>query len=116
MGGPLSCCQLHTHSTETAEPCQTHPADVTAIWPGLVNMPENIRAVHRAEIADFFERLGLAEDLEASRLQCSICGDVITTSNFMALSRKNGRLVFCCTKRECYMLFAGDSDENTTDD
>ena len=67
---------------------------------------EVLQAVHPVDVYSFFEGLGLAQDLEARRISCRCCGDVITADNFRAATRHHGKLMFACTKDECVIALA----------
>ncbi len=77
---------------------------------------EQVKAVHRAEVAELFERLGLREAFENSELQCRICRDVITSENFRAVTLLAGELVFYCTKWECPMSIVENLQDQRDED
>ena len=64
-------------------------------------MKELFRALHPADVLAFFEGLGLSEEISAGRVRCANCGDAITTENFRAATRHQGRLLFVCNKPGC---------------
>jgi hypothetical protein len=68
-------------------------------------MEEIFRAVYCDEVADLFKRLGLFEKLIEGSLVCSVCGIVITATNFGAATRKSGALLLSCDRKDCYNQF-----------
>lgn len=69
-------------------------------------MKETIRAIHEAEVEDFFRSLGLLEFLENGKLSCDVCGKPLTRTSFLAVARRRGEFVFCCDRPTCAMTFA----------
>ena len=69
-------------------------------------MKELIEAVHSAELSQLFDRLGLRMDLEAGRLRCYSCGEVISLQNFGAVTKHEGRLKFACCRPGCLSALA----------
>jgi hypothetical protein len=67
---------------------------------------EIVQAVHPVDVRSFFEGLNLAGNLDARRISCHRCGDVITVDNFRAATRQNGKLMFACNKDECVIALA----------
>ena len=70
------------------------------------HVKETVQALHPADIRTFFEGINLLQVLEARQITCSICGDVITTDNFRAVTKKNGKLRFACDKQACLEALA----------
>jgi len=66
---------------------------------------EVIRAIYHKNVADFFESIGLAEELARGEIQCAICGAPITVDNFRAVACKSEELLFCCDKESCIQEF-----------
>lgn len=62
---------------------------------------EIIRGVHHKEVGDFLESIGRLEKSEGE-IVCHICGTKITSENLRAVTRKSGKLLFCCDNPECY--------------
>ena len=75
------------------------------------SVQETITAVHYAEIENFFSMLGLLEQIKQGELRCYICGSVITFSNFRAINKKSGILLFSCEKEDCFSKFTSVSTE-----
>lgn len=69
-------------------------------------MQETISAVHHAEVEEFFESLGLLEDLRGGKLVCQTCGTVITLANFRAMTKKSGELLLSCNREDCFQRLA----------
>lgn len=69
-------------------------------------MQETISAVHDSEVESFFRSLGVYGDLIQGRLKCRICGATITPSNFRAVTKRSGNLLFSCNQEECFHEFA----------
>jgi len=72
---------------------------------------EEIQAVHPSDLLRLFESLGLKQQLLSGQLECAVCGDVITADNFRAIARKQGEIIFCCSRAGCSSLFAVESAE-----
>jgi hypothetical protein len=68
-------------------------------------MEEIFHAVYCEEVADLFKMLGLFNKLIEGDLVCSVCGIVITATNFAAATRKSGALLLSCDREECYNQF-----------
>jgi len=66
-------------------------------------MKESFQAVHAAEIEDFFASIGLLADLKRGCLKCQTCGATITPDNFTLMTRRNGRLLFLCAEKPCFL-------------
>ncbi len=64
-----------------------------------------IRTIYHEETNRFFKSIGLSEKLEKGELQCNVCGEIITVTNFRAVTRKEGDLLFCCDKELCMQKF-----------
>jgi hypothetical protein len=74
-------------------------------------MKEVIKAVHSAEIEQFLSRIGAMDDFMAGRIRCGGCGQMITASNFKAVTRRAGNLIFFCSNEKC-LLWPSASGEN----
>ena len=70
---------------------------------------ERVTAVHYAEVREFFRSVGLIQDLDAGRLTCNLCGVVITSGNFRALTKKEGRILILCDREDCRGSFLFES-------
>ena len=66
---------------------------------------EVITAVHSEDVLQFFESLGLLQELQNGGLLCAVCGSQITVDNFRAAIRKEGGFLFCCTSQKCAKRF-----------
>ena len=66
---------------------------------------EVIRTIYYRDVANFFESIGLSEELVRGEIRCSICGEIITLNNFRAVTRKSGELLFCCDRESCVHEF-----------
>lgn len=64
-----------------------------------------IWTIYHKEAASFFKSIGLSEKLRKGEILCSICGEIISLSNFRAVARKSGNLLFCCDKETCFQKF-----------
>ena len=62
---------------------------------------EIIQAIYHKNVLDFFESLGLSEELANGKIRCSFCNEIITQDNFRAVTRKAGNLLFCCDNKSC---------------
>ena len=68
-------------------------------------MKEAIRAIHDAEVVDFFRSIGLLEELGQGKVSCVICAEPLTIASFRAVARKEQKLIFCCSRTSCYASF-----------
>jgi len=66
---------------------------------------EIIRVIYYKDVAEFFKSLGLFDKLKSGDILCYICGEKITIENFRAVTRKSGKLLFCCNKDACIKEF-----------
>jgi len=66
---------------------------------------EVIRTIYHKRVANFFESIGLFEELEKGKIHCFVCGEIITLDNFRAVIRRSGKLLFCCDKESCIHEF-----------
>jgi hypothetical protein len=62
---------------------------------------ELIRAIHYKDVYSFFASHDLLEELEAGKIRCARCADLISLKNFRAVTRLQGKLVFTCDKESC---------------
>lgn len=61
-----------------------------------------VAAVHGDEIADFLERLGVADAYRSGELVCSVCGAALVEAGLgAARGSEDGHVVFACAKLEC---------------
>lgn len=75
-------------------------------------MKEVFRAIHSAELEDFFRRLGVFEKFNEGELRCHVCGVSIDTENFGAVTRKGGALLFLCSKETCMSCLFSAGEQN----
>jgi len=68
-------------------------------------MKEPIRAVHEAEVPEFFRSIGMLEQFETGKVFCDVCREKVTAVSFMAAARVRGRLIFSCDRPACYLEF-----------
>jgi len=66
---------------------------------------EIIRVIYHKDVTEFFKSLGLFDKLTSGEILCSVCGEKITIENFRAVTRKSGKLLFCCNKDACIQEF-----------
>ena len=62
-----------------------------------------VRAVLESDLDQLLESLGLLDELEAGRLKCFICGQVVSKDNLGSIFPYAGEIRVCCDKTECYM-------------
>jgi len=67
---------------------------------------EVIRTIYHENVADFFESIGLYEELKQGELRCVVCDRVITLKSFRAVTRISNVLLFCCNKESCIHNFS----------
>lgn len=65
---------------------------------------EIIKIVHYKEAEDLLKSIVSLEKSEGEII-CYICRTKVTSRNFKALTRKSGKILFCCNNPECYKLF-----------
>jgi hypothetical protein len=66
---------------------------------------EHIKAIHDAEVIEWFRKIGRLEDLYDGNLRCYVSKIVITEANFRAAKVFNGEIIFCCNTEKCYLEF-----------
>jgi len=65
------------------------------------SIKEIVKVVHHKETKEFLESIIRLEKFE-HEITCYFCGTKITPKNFKALTRKSGKILFCCDKPVCY--------------
>ena len=65
---------------------------------------EIIKIVHYKEAEVLLKSMVRLEKFEGEII-CHICKTKITVKNFKALTRKSGKILFCCDTPKCYMSF-----------
>jgi hypothetical protein len=59
------------------------------------DIKEIIKIVHYKEVKNLLDSIIGLEKVEIE-IACNICGTKITAKNFKALTRKSGKILFCC--------------------
>ena len=65
---------------------------------------EIIKIVHYKEAEALFKSI-LSLGKDEGEIFCYVCRTKVTSRNFKALTRKSGKILFCCDNPECYRLF-----------
>jgi len=65
---------------------------------------EIIKIVHYKEAEDLLKSIVSLEKFEGEII-CHICKTKVTVKNFKALTRKSGKILFCCDNPKCYVSF-----------
>jgi len=76
---------------------------------------ELIRVIYHKDTVNFFKSIGLFDKLTSGEILCSVCGEKITIKNFRAVTRKSGKLLFCCDKDSCIQEFTSVSKGGKND-
>ena len=63
---------------------------------------QEIHAIYEDDLDAFLEKLGLLEAFKNGELQCAICSDKITKSNFRFVYPEENDIKICCSKLDCY--------------
>jgi hypothetical protein len=63
--------------------------------------PSVIHAVHSEDLEDFLAKLGLLDDFNAGKIQCSSCGTVVTKDNLAFIFPSQGQVKFLCSAASC---------------
>jgi len=69
-------------------------------------MKEKIFAVHSSQVKDFLPGIIGSNALNENDLRCYCCEKKITISNFGAITRFKGKLVFACNQDTCLECLA----------
>lgn len=56
---------------------------------------------HERELQLVLEKLGLSKRINERKLRCSICGNVITETNFGAIFKKGNKIHIICDSLKC---------------
>jgi hypothetical protein len=62
---------------------------------------EALHAVYDDDLMELLEHLGVARRFEQGRLNCAVCGDVITWDNLNGLFPEGGQVKVGCTRPAC---------------
>ena len=65
---------------------------------------EIIKIVHHKEADTLFKSI-VSLGKHEGEIICYVCRTKVTSRNFKALTRKSGKILFCCDNPECYRLF-----------
>jgi hypothetical protein len=68
------------------------------------DIKEIIKIVHYKEVKNFLKSIISLEEFKGEII-CHFCGTKITAKNFKALTRKSGKILFCCDNPKCYIAF-----------
>jgi hypothetical protein len=69
----------------------------------LVNIPRRpLKAVHDTDLENVLTRLGLLESLKEGKLQCGICGNVVTVDDLRCIYPDATKIKVCCGRPECF--------------
>lgn len=68
------------------------------------DIKEIVKTVYYKEAKDLLESIIRLEKIE-EEITCYVCGTKITPENFKGLTRKSGKILFCCDNPKCYRLF-----------
>lgn len=68
-------------------------------------MIETISTVHCEEVGELLEKIQTGNGLPEDKLSCCICHAPITSTNFGAVTRKSGKILFSCDSELCYSKF-----------
>lgn len=67
---------------------------------------EVIRTIYHKNVMEFFDAIGLTEEIVGGGIQCAVCGQIITPENFKVVTRRSGKLLFCCDNESCIHTLA----------
>lgn len=65
---------------------------------------ETIKIVHYKE-AEALLRFVVKFEKYEGEINCHICKTKVTVKSFKALTRKSGKILFCCDNPKCYVSF-----------
>lgn len=68
-----------------------------------------IRAVHERDLDEFLQEAGLLDDLEAGRLRCAHCGEILTRNDISRFVVRKKVALVLCSRLLCYN-WGGDED------
>jgi len=72
---------------------------------------ELFQAIHITDVSNYFSKLGILPEIEKGSYKCFCCNNPITLSNFRALTKHNGKLLFACDNDICVSHLAGQTKE-----
>jgi hypothetical protein len=78
-------------------------------------MKDYLRALHAADISCFLAKHGLLPEIEAGRIKCRVCGEILSVENFGAVTRHKDELTFACNKETCLLALMDAVAERSTD-
>ena len=67
---------------------------------------EVIRTIYHENVTEFFNAIGLTEEIAGGKINCAVCGQVITPENFKVVTKRSGKLLFCCDNESCIHALA----------
>lgn len=63
---------------------------------------KDIEAIHKHDLRIMLQNLGLLGDFDAQKIKCQFCNDMICEDNFGAIYAQDKRIMFSCSKLECF--------------
>jgi len=66
-----------------------------------MKIKKSIDAVHKHDIRQLLENLGLLEDFQNKRIHCAKCGGTITEENLGALFPQENKILTSCSNIKC---------------
>jgi hypothetical protein len=79
-------------------------------------MIDKIGAIHPEELIAALERLGLRQEIENGKAECICCRKKITMTNFKAITKHLGKIMYACDSDICVMTLAGLESEKGGED
>ena len=62
---------------------------------------EKVSAVHEDDFRTYLDKLGILRDVELGDLDCSVCGNPLTTESIAALYPLSGAVKAVCDRSVC---------------
>jgi len=63
---------------------------------------KDIEAIHKHDLRAMLQSLGLLEDFDNQKIRCQFCNDIIQENNFGAIYTEDKKIMFSCSKLECF--------------
>ena len=60
-----------------------------------------IKAILDEDFENLLKKLNVFDAVKAGAVTCEFCGNTVTTENISMVFPKNGKVCFCCDKKEC---------------
>lgn len=63
---------------------------------------KDLEAIHKHDLREMLKNLDLLGDFDDQKIKCRFCGDIIQEDNFGAIYSQDKKIMFSCSKLECF--------------